>query len=152
MPYVVTVRLMFSVNILKVGSVQKILNSFGLVGTKRDISCNCLSRASTVGKFRCTLKSWINFNSADSSSSPFAFSIRTRTSSKLVEEFWETLLHVVDFLEVALAFYIFLGPLGSSLEDLIKQMSPEETSYCFGFFALVFESLSTSRVLGNNQQ
>ena len=66
--------------------MQKLLNSFGLVQNVV-ISSSCFSRASTVEKFECTLKSRIDFNSADSSSSNLTFSKRTQTSSNLVEEF-----------------------------------------------------------------
>ena len=84
--YVVTVRLMFPVNILKVGLTKNILSSFGLVQNV-SISSNCLSRVSTVEKFECTLKSLINFNSADSSSSTLALSKKTQNSSNFVEQF-----------------------------------------------------------------
>ena len=66
--------------------MQKMLNSFGLVQNVT-ISYSCLSRANTVEKVGCTLKSRINFNSADSSSSTLAFSKRSQTSSNFVEEF-----------------------------------------------------------------
>ena len=61
------------------------LNSFGLVQNVT-ISSSCLSRGSTVEKFGCTLKFWINLNSADSSFSTLAFSKRTQTSSNFVKE------------------------------------------------------------------
>ena len=120
-------------------------SSFGLVQNVT-ISSYHLSRASTVEIFGCTLKSRINFNSADSSSSTLAFSKRTKASSNLLEEFWGRLLNAADLLEVAFAFYISLSPLKSSLKDLAKQISGEGrltlSRYGFGFFALVLESLS----------
>ena len=66
--------------------MQRLLNSFGLVQNVT-ISSNRLSRASTVEKFGCTLKSRINFNSADSSSSTLAFSKMTQTLSIHLQKF-----------------------------------------------------------------
>ena len=60
-------------------------SSFGLLQNVA-ISSSRLSRASAVEIFGCTLKSQINFDSTDSSSSTLAFSKRTRAPSNLPEE------------------------------------------------------------------
>ena len=65
--------------------MQEMPNSFGLV-QNFTISSNHISRASTVEKFECTLKSGINFNSIDSCSSTLAFPKRTKASSNLLKE------------------------------------------------------------------
>ena len=77
---------MFSVNILKVVSMQTMLNCFWLVQNVT-ISFSCLSRASAVEKFGCTLKSRINFNSANLFSSILAFSKRIQICLTLFRNF-----------------------------------------------------------------
>ena len=66
-------------------SIQEMPNCFGLVQNVT-ISSNHISRASTVQKFGCTLKSGINFNSRDSCSSTLAFPKRTKALSNLLKE------------------------------------------------------------------
>ena len=96
------------------------------------ISSYHVSRASTVEISGCTLKSQINFNSADSSFSTFVFSKRTKASSNLLEEFWETLLNAANLLEVVFAFYISLSPLKSLLKKSSVKSSPCKTNILRG--------------------
>ena len=96
------------------------------------ISSYHVSRASTVEISGCTLKSQINFNSADSSFSTFVFSKRTKASSNLLEEFWETLLNAANLLEVVFAFYISLSPLKSLLKKSSVKSSPCKTNILGG--------------------
>jgi hypothetical protein len=73
--YVVTVKLMFSSNMLKVGSTPKMQKSFGLVQNRlRSSSCRLVARMTR--KSGWTLHFLMKVASLDISSSRFAFSTR----------------------------------------------------------------------------